>query len=294
MKRVIFLLPLMIVFAGCKQDRATIDGHLRKHWKQVSDKDHLRVRGIGAPPLNARGSTRRKGLARNAALGAARYEMLAVIKGIRITGGLTIGNLMSKDSRIQEIAERVIRGAEEVQTEWAEDDGCVVTLELKRDKIAKMIEEDREHEPIPLRDRQTLNSPGWMMQKGIPKGMGRVRHGKNPDTAMALGLLFPGLGQMYGGKGEQREAGFYSMLAVWTLVGAGLEISNDRASGEIASNGNMVTIKGDKKAGYVLFGIAGLVHLWAAESGRKMAEANGSWYFRPEKRGVSFTFSRRF
>jgi hypothetical protein len=114
-------------------------GEVKSLWEQVSDKDTIRVRGIGVPPEGTKSLTQRRGLSRNAALVNARYEALALLRGVKLTGGLSVASLMEKDSRIREIANQVISGMEEVQVEWANDDGAVVLLELKRDKLEKML-----------------------------------------------------------------------------------------------------------------------------------------------------------
>ncbi|MFH2203101.1 MAG: hypothetical protein ABIJ96_08315 [Elusimicrobiota bacterium] len=208
---------------------------------------------------------------------------------------------MVRHSQIREIADRLVRGAEEIQTEWIDfDDSCVVTLELRRDRVKKLIEEDKPYEPIPLRERQErlLRFPGMSAvtdRPQAPLGMKRVRHGKSPDTALALGLIFPGLGQVYGGDtGSESGRGLYSMLAVITLVGVGAEIGHDRKTGEVGSNGHEVVKKGNQSAGYALYGLAGAVHLWAAADGRKMADANGSWTLVPDRGGARLSFSKKF
>lgn len=143
------LIPLFVVMAlaACHDvDKAVVKGKVKDLWPQVSDSEFLRTRGVGVPPENARGLTRRRGLSRNAALVSARYEMLAVLKGVKVGGGLTVGDLMQKDSKVKEAADRIISGAVEVQTEWAADDGCVVTLEVRRDEVERAMDRDRPYE----------------------------------------------------------------------------------------------------------------------------------------------------
>lgn len=144
MKNVMMVVMLIVVgvFSGCGKDNRSLDkGEIKDIWSQVSDDDYIRVRGIGVAPSGVRGQTHKRGLSRNSALVAARYEALALIKGVTVRGGLTIGKLMEKDSRISEIANRIILGFEEVQTEWTKDDGCVVLLELERDRLETILSE---------------------------------------------------------------------------------------------------------------------------------------------------------
>ena len=128
------------VLTGCAgTNRSLSKGAVRDIWAQASDKEYIRVRGIGVPPETAKGETEKKGLAREAALVQARYELLALLRGVKITGGLNVAALMEKDGHIREIANAVILSAEEVQTEWATDGGCIVLVEIKRDKVEKML-----------------------------------------------------------------------------------------------------------------------------------------------------------
>lgn len=135
-------LALLVGAVACAHaPRSTRAGKLLDLWTQVSDRSYLRVRGIGAVPLAAKGQTARRGHSRNAALAAARYELLSVIRGVKLEGGISIGHLMERDSLIKEIANAVVAGGEEVSTEWLADDGCVVLLELRRARVEQLIRE---------------------------------------------------------------------------------------------------------------------------------------------------------
>lgn len=134
------VLGVLLGLSGCKDDkRALSKGAIKDVWTQASDSEFLYTRGIGVAPEGARSQTHRRGLARNAALSSARYELLSIIKGLKMEGGLTIGALMQTKGEIREIANRVIAGAEEAQTEFTLDDGCVVLLRLERSKVEKIL-----------------------------------------------------------------------------------------------------------------------------------------------------------
>ena len=140
MKNGILIALLATVGVGCAGlDRSMSRGQVKDVWTQASDKEYIRTRGVGAAPTEVADPTRRRGLARNAALVAARYEMLQIIKGLRVTGGLTVEKLIQTDGRIAEVANKIVAGAEEVQTEWGKGDGCVVLLELKRDQVMDVL-----------------------------------------------------------------------------------------------------------------------------------------------------------
>ena len=141
------LLAVIVLASGCASlPRATQSGRLLDVWSKISDKSYIRTRGIGGVPAGTTGQTARRGASRNAGLVAARYELLSVIKGVKLSGGITIAQLMEKDSVVRELADDLVRGGEEVQTEWLNDDGCVITLELRRATVERLIQEKSDRE----------------------------------------------------------------------------------------------------------------------------------------------------
>lgn len=141
MKKKGMLMALAVVlFAGCAgTTRSMSKGQVKDVWKEASDKNYIRTRGMGAAPEGVSDLTQRRGMSRNAALVAARYEMLQVIKGLRVTGGLTVEKLIQTDGRIAEVADKIVAGSEEVQTEWGKGDGCVVLIQLDRDEVVAIV-----------------------------------------------------------------------------------------------------------------------------------------------------------
>ncbi len=109
-------------------------------WGTVSDEAAIRVRGVGVAPQDARGRTLRRGMSRDAALVEARKELIAKVEGIKISGDVTIKKKVETDSNLKEIVDNVISNAEEVQTNWADDDSCTVVLELRRDQVESVLE----------------------------------------------------------------------------------------------------------------------------------------------------------
>lgn len=137
----------ILIVSGCASvPRATQGGRVLDLWSQVSSKEFIRVRGIGMAEAKIARLTERRGASRNAALVAARYELLSLIKGVKLEGGVTIAQLMEKDSIIREIANEMVSGGNEVLTEWTGDGGCVITLELKRSMVERLIKEKSERE----------------------------------------------------------------------------------------------------------------------------------------------------
>lgn len=147
----------LTVSACAHVPRATENGVLKDFWPKISSRDHIRVRGVGAARAQvsgekakvqalALGTTGRRGQARNAALVAARQQLLAVVSGVKIEGGVTIAQMMEKDSLVRELANDMVQGGEEILTEWTRDSGCVVTIELKRSTVERLIQQKSHRE----------------------------------------------------------------------------------------------------------------------------------------------------
>lgn len=136
-----------IMISGCASvPRATEGGVLKDFWTKISTGDVIRVRGVGAAPAGAKGQTHRRAASRNAALSMARYELLATVRGIKISGGVTLAQLAERDSLIRELANDIVKGGEEILTEFLADDGAVCTLELKRSTVERLINEKSQRE----------------------------------------------------------------------------------------------------------------------------------------------------
>jgi len=61
------------------------------------------------------------------------------IKGVKIEGGVTIQKAMETDSKISAVVNDSIMGAETTKTEWTADDGCVVTMRVDKEKLARQL-----------------------------------------------------------------------------------------------------------------------------------------------------------
>lgn len=94
--------------------------------------------GIGAADATLNNTTQKKATSRNAAIVAAQYEMLSMIKGLQLEGGITVERAMETDSRLQTTINAEIKGAEIVKTEWTNDDGAVATLRLSKKRLEQM------------------------------------------------------------------------------------------------------------------------------------------------------------
>lgn len=99
----------------------------------------LEAIGIGASDPSLATDTQRKALARDAAIAKAQYELLSMVKGVQLEGGVTIDRAMETDSSLETKVLATIRGAEIVKSEFTADNGCVVTLRLPKARLEKMM-----------------------------------------------------------------------------------------------------------------------------------------------------------
>ena len=76
--------------------------------------------------------TQKMATSRNAAIVNAQYNMLSVIKGVKLEGGINVSKAMEMDSVLSAKVNDAIKGALVVRTEWTADDGCVVSLRLSK------------------------------------------------------------------------------------------------------------------------------------------------------------------
>lgn len=291
-------LMALVCLTGCDdKTKAVTRGRLKDAWAQISDKDYVRTRGIGVPPLKAQGVTHRRGLSRGAALTMARFEMLALIKGVTIHGGLTVGDLMQSNSKITEVANRIIRGAEEIQSEWTADDGAVVTLELRRSMIEKLILEDQRWEPPT--EREQFEQENLRLEAKAKGGVNYVWNdsfegGRTPGKALGLGLLVPGLGQVYADGGTTGSIGYYTFALVGGLAGAGVHFMEPHEVGGARADGTREKLR-SPEIGTALLVAAGALHVWGAVDGMNSVHKKGG-YFRvePTGSGAKISFVNRF
>ena len=131
-----------ISFIGCGGSSKTLksDGSIQQTITEQANSDrYITALGIGAPAIDVTTSTQKKATSRNAAIVAAQYQLVSLFKGVKITGGVTIEKAMETDSKIQATVNDYVRGAEIVKSEWTNDDGCIVTMRLDKDGLAKQL-----------------------------------------------------------------------------------------------------------------------------------------------------------
>jgi len=137
MKKILSLTGLCALasLAGCgpKNNTYVKKGEISQTINQDEEKKHyIETIGIGAADSTLTNSTQRKATSRDAAIVQAQYEMLSIIKGLELEGGITVQKAMETDSQIETNMKATIKGADIVKTEWTNDDGCVVTLRLNK------------------------------------------------------------------------------------------------------------------------------------------------------------------
>jgi hypothetical protein len=102
-------------------------------------KNFIEVVGIGAADPALTNATQKKATSRNAAVVDGQYRLLSMVKGLRLSGGITVEKAIETDSKMQTLVDAEIKGAEEVKYEWTKDDGCVVTMRLDKKRLERLM-----------------------------------------------------------------------------------------------------------------------------------------------------------
>ncbi|MBI4061780.1 MAG: hypothetical protein HY403_10145 [Elusimicrobia bacterium] len=100
---------------------------------------YLEAIGIGASDPALTSDTQRKALARDAAIVKAQYELLSMVKGVALEGGITVQRALETDSDLETRVNDAIKGAEILKTEFTSDNGCVVTMRLPKERLERMM-----------------------------------------------------------------------------------------------------------------------------------------------------------
>jgi hypothetical protein len=132
---------LGLFLAGCSNNKSYVKkGEIERTMdQQAVQKNYIEAVGIGAADQSLTNSTQKRATSRNAAIVAAQYEMLSMIKGVELEGGIRVEKAMETDSVLQTKIDSAIKGAEIVKSEWTNDDGCLVTLRLDKKRLQDMM-----------------------------------------------------------------------------------------------------------------------------------------------------------
>ena len=127
----------LLAASGGPQSRVQ-KGQVQNTIDQAADKGtYFEAIGIGAADPAITTDTQRKALSRDAAIVKAQYEMLSMVKGVQLTGGITVARSIETNSDLETHIKQVIAGAEIVKSEFTADNGCVVTLRLPKARLER-------------------------------------------------------------------------------------------------------------------------------------------------------------
>lgn len=137
MKNILLAVTVTLSVCGCasgpEKSVVSQNGEIKNAWADEGEtKGYLFARGLGGANQTLDNKTQRLALSRNAAIVNAQYNMLAIVKGVQLAGGISVQAAMEKNSPLATRIKAAIKGAQITRTEWAADDGCVVTLRLSK------------------------------------------------------------------------------------------------------------------------------------------------------------------
>jgi len=131
-----------VVFYACatKEGKSAVTkGEIEREWVEQGITDnYVFARGIGAADQKMENKTQKMATSRNAAIVNAQYNMLSVIKGVKLEGGINVSKAMETDSVLSTKVNDAIKGALVVRSEWTADDGCVVSLRISKKALKDM------------------------------------------------------------------------------------------------------------------------------------------------------------
>ncbi|HEX4047842.1 MAG TPA: hypothetical protein VH309_08410 [Elusimicrobiota bacterium] len=137
----VFVLAGVVALTGCggvpsRVHSGKVDSVLNQ---DPADGSYVTAIGIGGSDPSLPSDTQRKALARDAAIVKAQYEMLSMVKGVTLKGGVTVERAIETDSTLEANMEEAIRGAEIVKSEFTSDNGCVVTIRIPRARLEQLL-----------------------------------------------------------------------------------------------------------------------------------------------------------
>lgn len=134
----LFVIGCLTMLTACggnvagRVHKGTVDSVIDQ---KPDQRGYFEALGIGASDPSMTTDTQRKALARDAAIVKAQYELLSMIKGVTLEGGVTVQRAIETDSSLATRISAVIKDAEIVKSEFTSDNGCVVTLRLPKSKV---------------------------------------------------------------------------------------------------------------------------------------------------------------
>ena len=125
------------ILTGCSHNASYVkNGEIKKTLEQESiQSSYIETVGIGAADSTLTNTTQRRATSRDAAIVQAQYEMLSIVKGVQLEGGMTVEKAIETHSLLETQIKESIKAAQVVKSEWTSDDGCVVTLRLDKKRL---------------------------------------------------------------------------------------------------------------------------------------------------------------
>ncbi len=141
MNKLVLLGLTGLFLVGCSGKKSYVKkGEIERTIEEESiKKEYIEALGIGAADSTLTNKTQRLATSRNAAIVAAQYNMLSMVKGIDLEGGIRVERAIETDSVLQTKIDAAIKGAEIVKNEFTADDGCLVTLRISKKRLQDMM-----------------------------------------------------------------------------------------------------------------------------------------------------------
>lgn len=141
MKRISLLCATALLSAACSGVTSRVkDGQVGAVIDQAPvQRGYIEAIGIGASDPALKTETQRKALARDAAIVKAQYELLSLVKGVTLEGGVTVSRALEQDSTLEARLHETVRGAEVLKSEFTADNGCVVTMRLPKERLQRLM-----------------------------------------------------------------------------------------------------------------------------------------------------------
>jgi hypothetical protein len=140
LKWILFLVLVNLFVFACRSvnEKGVVsnEGDINREWVEEGVTDNfVFARGIGAADQSLDNKTQKMATARNAAIVNAQYNMLSILKGVNLEGGITVGKAIETDSLLKTNIDALIKGAQVIRTEWTSDEGCVVILKISKKSL---------------------------------------------------------------------------------------------------------------------------------------------------------------
>ncbi|MCP4158100.1 MAG: hypothetical protein GY757_60915, partial [bacterium] len=133
----------------------------------------LRVKGNGYGPERIKQLGRKKILAKRAARLDAYRNMVEAIKGVRVTSGTNVEDMVVQEDTIKTRTDGMLKGARVVDVTYTEDGGCEITMEVNIDQSGTFLLAALNDENVQITD----NYPkfDWTaLQKDLAKTKNRL------------------------------------------------------------------------------------------------------------------------